>query len=199
MFYNLSFLGLWILPVDPVNSELFGPGGIRAPFTWKGCIILPGSYILGKPMKPFYRLSTGTIHDHLIFLDIDGTLCSDGRMVLNASTLKTLRALKKNNIIFLVTNKKDHARNAIVSKVTGVPYLKTSYRKPDPRILQLVKPLPKYPRLVIGDLFWTDGRFARKIAARFIQVKAQTASTDAWWIKWAHRVDKFVSTFFPSR
>lgn len=148
-------------------------------------------------MKPFHHLPAATIHGYLILLDIDGTLCADGQTMLTTDTLKTIGALKKNNMIYLVSNKKDHARNNSVSQKTGIPYLKTSLRKPDSRILNLVRPRPKAPRLVIGDLFWTDGRFALKIGARFIQVKTKIATTDAWWIKWAHRMDKLISTFSP--
>ncbi|OGJ42406.1 hypothetical protein A3J23_02200 [Candidatus Peregrinibacteria bacterium RIFCSPLOWO2_02_FULL_48_14] len=143
--------------------------------------------------QPFVLLHPTSIKGFLIFLDIDGTLCTDGTTDVDEATLKQISRLKETNTLYLCSNKKNHPRNQAISDLIGIPYLKTKLRKPDPKILNLIKAPIKTPLLVIGDLFWTDGRFARKIGAKFIQVKSKTGTKDPWWISWAHRADDLLS------
>lgn len=131
-------------------------------------------------MKFFSELSeklSGTI----IFLDIDGTLCGEAGTCPTPAALRTLERLAKNNEIVLCSNGKDLKRNRLMGKLCAVPYLDTRLQKPNKAIAQLVSNKKKKPLVVIGNLFLTDGRFAKNIGARFIRVKTLVGPKEPWY------------------
>ncbi len=121
-------------------------------------------------MKFFSEL-TEEIKGAIVFLDIDGTLCGESGRCPDPEALRALQKLTKHNDVYLCSNGKDFARNRGMSKICGVPYLETSLRKPNREICDLVENKKKKPLVVIGNLNYTDGRFARNIGAKFIKVK----------------------------
>ena len=116
----------------------------------------------------------------MIFLDIDGTLCGEGDNKPEAAALKKLMQLSKKNEIFLCSNSNNTKRNRLMGKRCGVPYLDTRLQKPNKGIADLIKNKNKKPFMVIGNLFYTDGRFAKNIGAEFIKVKTLLGPNDSW-------------------
>lgn len=156
-------------------------------------------YVISPNPPNFFEMTFSlkeNLKNHLVLLDIDGTITSEGSWKLNPAREKEFRKLGKKNLIYLCSNKKDDARNEFISKQLGVHYLKTSYRKPNPRILET---LPTQDRMrskvVIGDKWLTDGWFAKRIGARFIKVEHLIGANELWWVKIIYKVDDWVSGF----
>lgn len=125
------------------------------------------------PEKFFRELDAGAIKDYLIFLDIDGTIVEEKRSLVDEATARKIEELKRNNKIYLCSNKKKSDRNLVVSEFLKLPLLATPYKKPNKRMLDFISREDRgnRPLLVIGDRFLIDGLFARNIGSRFIKVK----------------------------
>lgn len=146
-------------------------------------------------MKFFSELSeklTGTI----LFLDIDGTLCGEGGTCPDPAALRVLQRLAKKNEIFLCSNSNNTKRNRSMGKLCGVPYLDTRLQKPSKEIAALVPNKKKKPIVVIGNLNYTDGRFARNSDARFIKVKTLLAPNESWLNRVFYWFDENLIRFF---
>lgn len=129
-------------------------------------------------MKHFSELSE-KLSGHIIFMDIDGTLCSEGGTRPTPPALKKLKQLAKKNEIHLCSNSPSKKRNHGMAKICGIPYLDTAFQKPSKEIASLVSNKKKKPLLVIGNLYSIDGRFAKNIGARFIKVKTLLGPKDS--------------------
>lgn len=146
-------------------------------------------------MKTFEDLNTGEVKNHVIILDIDGTLTSDGNSKLSIGVLKKVKHLSKNNRIILFSNKKNHERNREIADICGVEYLQTKLKKPSKAILELIKDLNDKKVLVIGDKFLTDETFAKRISAEFIKVKRVESKNDRFITKLTYIFDDGCHSF----
>jgi len=127
----------------------------------------------------FKNLDVERIKGNIIFLDVDGTITSDGNHEVEDSILSKLKILSQNNRLFFCSNKNNCERNQKISRLIGVQCLDSQYKKPSKKILDLVDNRENLPLLVIGDKFLTDGLFAKNIGAKFIKVKRITADQDS--------------------
>jgi predicted HAD superfamily phosphohydrolase YqeG len=130
-------------------------------------------------MKLFSEL-TETPTNAIIFLDIDGTLCGEGETSPTPAALRALQRIAKKNEIHLCSNGKNLKRNRKMGKHCSVPYLDTRLQKPDKAIAALVTNKKKKSLVVIGNLYYTDGRFAKNIGGHFIKVKTLLAPNEPW-------------------
>lgn len=125
----------------------------------------------------------------VIFLDIDGTFTGEGSWDVSEEAFEALKSLKKRNEIYLCSNGKNEARKAHFAKVLGVNQLKTQLRKPDKNIASLVENEKNKPLVVMGNLAFKDGRFAKKIGAQFIKVKTLLGPDDTLFSRFIYWVD----------
>lgn len=146
-------------------------------------------------MKLFSEL-TETITGAIVFLDIDGTLCGEGGTHPDPAALRALQRLSKKNEIHLCSNGKNLKRNRGMGKLCGVPYLDTRLQKPNKDIATLVSNKKKKPLVVIGNLYFTDGRFAKNIGARFIKVKTLLAPQEPALAHLFYWLDEKLIRFF---
>lgn len=147
-------------------------------------------------MKYFAELSTEHIKGYLIFLDIDGTLTHERLSAIEAGTIQKVNELKKNNDVYLCSNSRDHRRNRKVADHTQVEYIKTNLRKPNRKILDLIKNPDKKPFMVIGDKFITDGLFARSIGGTFIKVRTVSTYRDGIFMTVVGLIDDLIYKLF---
>src|SRR3989338_8580070 len=147
-------------------------------------------------MKFFAELDIDKLKGYLILLDIDGTLTHNRLSAMERATIEKVKELKKHNVIYLVSNRNDHARNKKVGECANVEYLETNLRKPSTRIVKLLKNPLKKPLLVIGDKFLTDGIFAKRIHAKFIKVKRLTSYKDGSFMIAVYFLDDLMYKFF---
>lgn len=144
----------------------------------------------------FSDIDMNTIKGSLILLDIDGTLLSEGDDRVSNICVQKVRALKEKNEIYLCSNRKDFIRDAKVSELLGIPFIESPLKKPNKKLLdcipskELIKPL-----VVIGDKFWTDGRFASRIEAQFVKVDPIREGVDCC-TKMTYFLDKLYGFFF---
>ncbi len=140
-------------------------------------------------MTSLDKLNVKSIKNRVVLLDIDGTLTSDGDSKIEEGITQKVAELKANdNKIYLCSNKKDHYRNRGMAKFLGVSYLETDMRKPNWRIKKLITPKDK-KRIVIGDKYLTDGRFAKAIGAEFVRVGRVRALKENVITKAIYRID----------
>lgn len=147
-------------------------------------------------MKTFQTLNPKRIRNHVIFLDVDGTLTHDGAVEVDARSLKIIEELKKGNTIYLCSNRKKHARNEAIALKADIPYLKTSMRKPNKKIIELIHQKDKKNQkefLVIGDKWMTDGLFAKNIGAKLLMVKRLRSPKDWWPVKLSYWLDDLLN------
>lgn len=135
------------------------------------------------------------IKNKTILLDIDGTLVSDGSLDLEELVVKKLEALAKKNEIYLCSNKKDHSRNEQLAKKLGFHYLRSNLRKPNKKLLSHIPERTHGSFCVIGDKYFTDGRFAKRIGCDFIKVRSIVSKKDPWWVKLTYTLDAFLYSF----
>ena len=129
-----------------------------------------------------------------IVLDIDGTLVSAGQWAPPPGVVAAVERLKKDNDVFLFSNKNIPTRNGKVAEALDVPLLDSSAKKPFPRVLENL-PSEK-PLVVVGDKFLTDGLLAYFTGSEFVHVarvsgtgeplmdKTINAVDDAFWYTW---------------
>ena len=135
------------------------------------------------------------IHNHVVFLDVDGTIVSDGKDIVDQKIKNGVNILKQqNNIIYLCSNKKLHDRNLRIAESLGVLYLRTVFRKPSTRVLEgLPMQLREKKKIVIGDKVIIDGFFAWRIRAQFLKVRGITSPDDSLFPRILYAVDRLIS------
>ncbi|HCW31969.1 MAG: hypothetical protein UT55_C0040G0005 [Candidatus Peregrinibacteria bacterium GW2011_GWE2_39_6] len=129
------------------------------------------------------------LKNHLILLDIDGTITADGDDIISKGIFKKIQILKRANVIYLCSNRRPHARNQKLARDLGVHYLRTELRKPNPFIKKFIKNPQKLPLIVIGDKWLTDGFFARNIKAKFIKINRIVSGHESFLIKISYWLD----------
>lgn len=136
------------------------------------------------------NLKIDDIRGCLIFLDIDGTIVTDGNEKIDDSIFQKIAILNLNNKVFLCSNKNHCAtRNSNISKITGITFLDIPHKKPSKKILAYIEKFRELPMVVIGDKFLIDGFFAWRIGAKFIKIKRLVSVKDDFIIKIIYFVD----------
>lgn len=144
----------------------------------------------------FHDLPTNTLQNTVIFLDIDGTLVSDGTSQIDHAAIHTLNCLRENNDVYLCTNGRDDARNALIETATGLQVINGGLRKPSKKILGRIPGPVTKQLVVIGDKYLTDGIFARRLGAEFIKVK-RLRGDELFSIKASYVLDDLSAFFMP--
>ncbi len=147
-------------------------------------------------MKYFTQQDFSKIKNHIIIIDIDGTLTASNKSHVSKTAIKQIAQLKKHNEVYICSNKMAPHRNELVAKTVKAKSLQTRYKKPSKKVMRFVKNPKKKPILVIGDKYWTDGRFANQIKGEFLKVKRVELPTDLFAIKLIHKFDDFISKIF---
>ncbi|MCX6784804.1 MAG: UbiA prenyltransferase family protein, partial [Candidatus Komeilibacteria bacterium] len=115
-----------------------------------------------------------------------------GQGILSQGVIAKVDELKNYNRLYFCSNKRAVAnRNQELAQLTKVPCLDAPYRKPSAKILKYLDNPERWPLVVIGDKFLTDGLFAKNIGASFVKVQRLLASTDSFITKTAYLVDDF--------
>lgn len=135
------------------------------------------------PMVRFTELNAEAYKGAILIVDIDGTLTNDRNPEVEVSAKQQLREMAKHARVYLCSNSSSTARFFELARETGTTYIGTALRKPDPRILQLIPDRAGKRIIVIGDKQLTDGRFAQKIGAEFIQTHRITDMADRAKVK----------------
>lgn len=143
----------------------------------------------------FKNLDISQLKGNIIFLDIDGTITSDGHHHVEEEVLSKLKILSQNNKLLFCSNKNNCARNQKISGLIGVQCLDGKYKKPSRKILNLVDNKDGAPLVVIGDKLLTDGLFAKNIGARFIKVKRIFSKEDSFLSKFFYFIDDLLEKF----
>ena len=142
-------------------------------------------------MKLFSEIKW-TLKNCIIFLDVDGTLVSEGGSELSKESLNTFAKLRKNNLIFLCSNSPKKDRTKKLAKQLQVDWTKGTFKKPDERLLHELK-IPKDKRkVVIGNLHCIDGRFAKNIGAQFFPVKTLVGKNEPYLNKLFYFMDRIL-------
>jgi predicted HAD superfamily phosphohydrolase YqeG len=140
-------------------------------------------------MHYFEDLPTLELHHKTIILDIDGTLAADGETTVSERAKAHAALLSQSNFVILCSNKKNTKRNTAISKMVGIPYLDTPFRKPSKKILHTIELNNAKDVVVVGDKFLTDGIFAWRINATFIKVKRVRASRESFFTVCTYLLD----------
>lgn len=143
-------------------------------------------------MSYFRDLEVTRFSGGRVYLDLDGTLVPDGEKRLGNAEANTLRALSKVAEVIIVSNKGEHRAPRIAHEFT-ISAADTSYRKPDPRIVQDF-PSTDRPTFVLGDKYLTDGIFASRIGAEFIKFTPLQSGEEDAATKSVYRLDAAVFT-----
>ena len=130
--------------------------------------------------------------DKIILLDIDGTLVTDSDIDISESIIKKVLEIKKQNEIYLCTNKRNLERNKKIERILKLKIINSRFKKPNKKILSEFDHDDKKSKIVIGDKFLTDGIFAYRIGAKFIYVKRRSNGKETFFIKIVHLIDKLV-------
>jgi len=137
----------------------------------------------------FRDLNLEDIDGHIVLLDIDGTLVTDGMIDLESAEETKLRELAAKNKVYLCSNKRDLKRNNSVADRQGVPSINSPYLKPSRKILKHIEDVDPGKLIVIGDKFLIDGVFARNIGARFIKVQRLVKEKESFLTRIAYAID----------
>ena len=130
-----------------------------------------------------------------IILDIDGTITTDGSSEIESAVLNKVQELGKNNSVFLFSNKHLINRNNEVAKKLNIPLLKSSFKKPNKKVINNIPENLKNNLVVMGDKILTDGLFAKNIKAEFVKVKRLTSKDSSLKIKLIYLLDDVVGCF----
>jgi 4-hydroxybenzoate polyprenyltransferase/predicted HAD superfamily phosphohydrolase YqeG len=149
-------------------------------------------------MQSFIELDEREYAGTVLIVDIDGTIVHDRGETLDQKAIEKLSKLSKKAEIYLCSNGPDRKRVAELASQLGVSYFDSQYKKPDRRVLASLHNPSEKPLVVIGDKKITDGRFARNIGARFVQVKRITHTGDRLGVRATYFADDifgFVSNY----
>lgn len=147
-------------------------------------------------MKYFSDINTEEIKDRLIILDIDGTIIADGEEIVGERAIAKINDLKRNNKVYLFSNKGNTERNKKIFSTAGISYINSTRRKPSKKVLDSVKNGEKLPILIVGDKFLTDGLFAKNIGADFLKVRRITSVKDDLFFKFLYMFDDAAHIFW---
>ena len=128
-------------------------------------------------MVRFTELDPAAYNGAIVIVDIDGTVTNDRNPEVDAAAKSMLKALAREASVYLCSNSTSIARFWQLARETSTVYLGTTLRKPDPRILKLIPDATGKRIVVIGDKQLTDGRFAKKIGAEFVQIRRIAEAT----------------------
>ncbi len=149
-------------------------------------------------IETFATLEKNRIRNSVILLDIDGTITHhDGHEVPDEARCVIEELLRKNNLIYLLSNNKNIERGRFLARALGVTFAETPYRKPDKRTASCIP--TKYADrkiFVIGDKFLTDGLFAIRLGATFFWVRSIKTPTDAKKVRASYAIDTIIRWFF---
>ncbi|HVZ76238.1 MAG TPA: UbiA family prenyltransferase [Candidatus Paceibacterota bacterium] len=126
-----------------------------------------------------------------IILDIDGTLTVPGGTIVDPVLVAVAAKLREHNDVYLLSNRGDHKRDALIAASLGIDYITTPFRKPHPATLRGVT--RKETLVVIGDKVLTDGLLALFTRARFIRVERLVGERDGMADRIAHAIDDVVA------
>lgn len=144
-----------------------------------------------SPEPVFFEDLADGVAGATIFLDVDGTLVSDGESELSPDALRKVRELASGNQVLLCTNKRDPARWQTLESTLGLPVVTKYHRKPSRGVLTETGVIGE-KRVVIGDKFLIDYLFAHRIGATFIKVKRKLSGTESLGVKLVNVLDNFV-------
>ena len=147
-------------------------------------------------MKYFPQQNFSNLKNHIVIVDIDGTLTDSDKSDMSQATIKKITALKKHNEIYICSNSPDQKRNKLVAKLVKAHFLQSPYKKPNPKIIDFIENTKQKPIIVIGDQYWTDGRFAKYIDAKFIKVKRIKSPGNRPYVKLIHKFDDLMAKIF---
>lgn len=141
-------------------------------------------------MKRFCDLNPEDFRNATVFLDIDGTLVPDGEEAPAPSEAHVLSTLTRVAQVYLLASKGFHRVRAIAREY-GAEAIVTQFLKPSKRIITGIA-VPRWSRYVIGDKVMTDGWFASRINARFVQVARLTNGNESLLVKCLYAADAIV-------
>lgn len=151
-----------------------------------------------KTARFFAELDMSALRKSIVVLDIDGTLGPHGCDRLAPKILQQISILIINdNLVRLVSNNTDHGRSRRLAERLGVAAVESPHRKPDPRALgEIPESHREWPVVVVGDKVLTDGRFAKRLGARFLKVRIIRSRDDPWSVRSHYVIDWLVRPFF---
>ncbi len=135
-------------------------------------------------MQYFSELEIGAYKGATIFLDVDGTLVADGGDVVADNILQKVKALVAVAQVYIVSNGTS-SRSEYFAKLFGATPL-VGFKKPSVKIVQAVAP---GEWIVVGDKVLTDGIFAWRIGAKFVQVQSVRTSHESVYIRVSYMID----------
>ena len=143
----------------------------------------------------FKELNITGWSEKTIIVDIDGTITTDGSSDFDPLVLKKIQEIAINNSVFLFSNKKLAERDKEIANKLHTPLLKTSFKKPNKKVIDVLPYNLRKNLLVIGDKSIIDGLFAKNIGAEFIKVKRLTSKNDSFNTKLTYILDNTVGYF----
>ncbi len=139
----------------------------------------------------FFSQTQWNLKNCVIFLDVDGTLVGEGGSKLDKASLKAFSKLKKNNTLILCSNSPKKERTQKLAEQLNVDWTKGSHKKPHKEVLGELKFPKNKKKVMIGNLFCIDGRFAKNISAQFFPVKTVVSPHEAWPNKFFYIIDRY--------
>lgn len=141
----------------------------------------------------FRELIPEGFRDSVIFLDLDGTIVSDGHEEVAPAEAQVLAELTAVSKVYMLSNK-GHVRAPEIARRFGASAIVSVAKKPSRKIIAHTD-LPDLPRVVIGDKYLTDGIFAERIGADFIKVKRLKNGHESVFIEFFSLFDDGVWAF----
>lgn len=135
-----------------------------------------------------------SIKNSTIFLDVDGTLVPDATQDLSEESGVLISTLKVSNKIILASNSRMKERTALLGQKLGLEVL-DGIKPSDESCVNALLNNPPY--VVIGDKWWTDGIFAKKIGAKFFMVRPIWAKTDSPIMKIQYIINSLTFWLLP--
>lgn len=131
--------------------------------------------------------------NHIVFLDIDGTLVPDGDLVLDSEVVRQVQKLQQKNSVFLCTNSHDKIRKSKIEALLNLSIITHKHKKPSRKIIDGLKINSASNQfLVIGDKWLTDGRFAKNIGAQFIKTKRKVSGQESFSVQLINFLDDLI-------
>lgn len=127
----------------------------------------------------------------VVFLDMDGTLGSDGMAEFSGAVHGKVQELKRRNTVLLCTNTPHAARIKQNAAALGIAVLESGHKKPSKKIISGLD-FNGAGLVVIGDKFLTDGLFAKNIGAHFIKVQRKVSMHNSWMTWLGYLLDDIV-------
>lgn len=150
-------------------------------------------------MKKFEDIVTEKIKDFIIFLDIDGTLVAHDEVTCSSEVAKKVAALKEHNKLYVCSNNRNIDRNQKIAGNLDLSVINKRYRKPSKKILEFLREEEKnVPFLVIGDKFYPDSTFAKRIGAKFVKVERIVSGRENFVIRFLYLADDLLDKFLAN-